>query len=142
MMFPRAASHPGDSAASGRGVVGLIEELLGQVAHFLDQKLLLLRLELERNLGALARHAVTVALGAAIAGLGLLLTGIALSLWIARFVGSLTAGFALTGGGLLVIGAVVVAVRVRHGLIPQRHLLLDQTTSELRADARWLKNGR
>ena len=100
-MFPRAASHPGDPAASGRGFVGLIEELFGHVAHFLDQKLILLRLELEENLRALARHAITVVLGAAIAGLGLLLTGIALSLWIARFVGSLTAGFALTGGGLL-----------------------------------------
>jgi uncharacterized membrane protein YqjE len=140
-MLDRAPSQPGNPAASGRGFVGLIEELLGHLVQFLDQKLILLRLELEENLGSFARHAVTIAMGAAIAGLGLLLTGIALSLWIARFVGSLTAGFALTGGGFLVIGAVVVVVRVRRGLIPQRHLLPDQTTTELRADARWLKNG-
>ena len=134
-------SHPGEPAAYGRGFGSVIEELLGHVAHFLDQKLVLLRLELEENLGALGRRLVMVAVGAALAGLGLMLASIALALWIARVAGSLPAGFALTGGGLLGVGVIVVAVRVRRGLFPQRHLLPDRTTHELRADARWLRNG-
>ena len=140
-MFHRVPSQSGDPDASGRSLGGLVQDLLGHVAEFLDQKLMLLRLEFEENLGALVRHVAILAVGGAIGGLGMLLTSIALALWLADLMRSLTAGFGVTGGALLLLGALIVAVRLRRGVIPQGRLLPDRTTKELRADARWLKNG-
>jgi len=48
------------------------------------------------------------------------LSSIALALWIGSQVGSTIAGYALTGAGFLLAGAVLVAVRVRRGVGPQR----------------------
>jgi hypothetical protein len=79
-------------------------------------------------------------IGAALAGLGLVLSSIALALWIGSQIGSTVAGYALTGAGFLLSGAAVVAVRLRRGLGPQRSPVA-QTMRELEKDTRWLKTG-
>ena len=105
---------------AGRSVLGLIEDLLGHTVRLLDQKLLLLRLEVEESLGLLMRHLAVLVCGGALLGLGLVLASIALALWIGNHLGSALAGFAATGGGFLLVGAVLVAVRLHLGVGPKR----------------------
>ena len=121
---------------------GLIEDLLGQLGHFIDQKLNLLRLELEHNLALLVRHVIVLVIGGAVAALGLVLVAVALALWVAGLLGSASAGFALTGVVFLALGAIIVAVRVRGGVDSPRRHALQRTTGELRKDAQWLSSGR
>jgi hypothetical protein len=101
---------------------------------------MLLRLEVEDSLGTLMRHLAVLLIGGALAGLGLVLSSIALALWIGSQVGSTIAGYALTGFGFLLAGAVLVAVRVSRGVGPQRPLA-GRTIKELEKDTRWLKSG-
>src|SRR5258705_8495506 len=89
---------------AGRSVLGLIEDLLGHTVRLLDQKLLLLRLEVEESLGLLMRHLAVLVCGGALLGLGLVLASIALALWIGNHLGSALAGFAVTGGGFPLLG--------------------------------------
>src|SRR5438034_1304987 len=105
---------------AGRSVLGLVEDLLGHAVRLLDQKLLLLRLEVEESLGLLMRHLAVLVCGGALLGLGLVLASIALALWIGNHLGSPLAGFAVTGGGFLLMGAVLVAVRLHLGVGPKR----------------------
>ena len=125
---------------TGRSIFALVEELLRNTAKLLDQKLMLLRLEVEDSLGTLMRHLAVLLIGGALAGLGLVLSSIALALWIGSQVGSTIAGYALTGAGFLLAGAVLVAVRVRRGVGPQRPLA-GRTMKELEKDTQWLKSG-
>jgi len=125
---------------TGRSIFALVEELLRNTAKLLDQKLMLLRLEVEDSLGTLMRHLAVLLIGGALAGLGLVLSSIALALWIGSQVGSTIAGYALTGAGFLLVGAVLVAVRVSRGVGPQRPLA-GRTMKELEKDTRWLKSG-
>ena len=125
---------------TGRSIFALVEELLRNTAKLLDQKLMLLRLEVEDSLGTLIRHLAVLLIGGALAGLGLMLSSIALALWIGSRVGSTIAGYALTGAGFLLAGAVLVAVRVSRGVGPQRPLA-GRTMKELEKDTRWLKSG-
>jgi hypothetical protein len=125
---------------TGRSIFALVEELLRNTAKLLDQKLILLRLEVEDSLGTLMRHLAVLLIGGALAGLGLVLSSIALALWIGSQVGSTIAGYALTGAGFLLAGAVLVAVRVSRGVGPQRPLA-GRTMKELEKDTRWLKSG-
>ena len=125
---------------TGRSIFALVEELLRNTAKLLDQKLMLLRLEVEDSLGTLMRHLAVLLIGGALAGLGLVLSSIALALWIGSQVGSTIAGYALTGAGFLLAGAVLVAVRVSRGLGPQRPLA-GRTIKELEKDTQWLKSG-
>ena len=125
---------------TGRSIFALVEELLRNTAKLLDQKLMLLRLEVEDSLGTLMRHLAVLLIGGALAGLGLVLSSIALALWIGSQVGSTIAGYALTGAGFLLAGAVLVAVRVSRGVGPQRPLA-GRTMKELEKDTRWLKSG-
>ena len=124
----------------GRSIFALVEELLRNTAKLLDQKLMLLRLEVEESLGTLMRHLAVLLIGGALAGLGLVLSSIALALWIGSQVGSTIAGYALTGTGFLLAGAVLVAVRVSRGVGPQRPLA-GRTMKELEKDTRWMKSG-
>jgi uncharacterized membrane protein YqjE len=126
----------------GPGLGSLVEDLLGQIAYFIDQKVSLLRLELEQDIVLLVRHLVVLAIGGAIAGLGVVLGAMALAFWVAGAVGSMAVGFGVTGLALLAIGAIIVAIRVGRGVDPSRSRALARTTSELRKDARWLSNGR
>lgn len=125
---------------TGRSIFALVEELLRNTAKLLDQKLMLLRLEVEDSLGTLMRHLAVLLIGGALAGLGLVLSSIALALWIGSQMGSTIAGYALTGAGFLLAGAVLVAVRVSRGVGPQRPLA-GRTMKELEKDTRWLKSG-
>jgi hypothetical protein len=125
---------------TGRSIFVLVEELLRNTAKLLDQKLMLLRLEVEDSLGTLMRHLAVLLIGGALAGLGLVLSSIALALWIGSQVGSTIAGYALTGAGFLLAGAVLVAVRVSRGVGPQRPLA-GRTMKELEKDTQWLKSG-
>ena len=125
---------------TGRSIFALVEELLRNTAKLLDQKLMLLRLEVEDSLGTLMRHLAVLLIGGALAGLGLVLSSIALALWIGSQVGSTIAGYALTGAGFLLAGTVLVAVRVSRGVGPQRPLA-GRTMKELEKDTQWLKSG-
>lgn len=126
---------------TGRSIVGLVEELLGHTARLLDQKLVLLRLEIEDSLGTLMRHVAVLLIGGVLAGLGLVLSSIALALWVGSHVRSTVAGFALTGAGFLIAGAALVVARLLHGVGPQRALPV-HTMKELEKDSRWLKSER
>jgi hypothetical protein len=125
---------------TGRSIFTLVEELLRNTAKLLDQKLMLLRLEVEDSLGTLMRHLAVLLIGGALAGLGLVLSSIALALWIGNQVGSTIGGYALTGAGFLLAGAVLVTVRLRRGVGPQRPLA-GRSIKELEKDTRWLKSG-
>jgi hypothetical protein len=129
-----------DRPDTGRSIFALVEELLRNTAKLLDQKLMLLRLEVEDSLGTLMRHLAVLLIGGALAGLGLVLSSIALALWIGSQVGSTIAGYALTGAGFLLAGAVLVAVRLSRGVGPQRPLA-GRTMKELEKDTQWLKSG-
>jgi uncharacterized membrane protein YqjE len=130
---------PGDlSPGPRRGIFDLLEELLSHTAKLLEQRLTLLRLEVEDTLGTLMRRLAVLVIGGALAGLGLVLASIALALWVGSQVGSVVAGYALTGGGFLLTGAVIVAVRLSLGIRP-RQPMAQRTLKELEKDTRWLK---
>ena len=137
--MPRRPSEP---SGHGRSLSSLIEDLLGQLGHFIDQKLNLVRLELEHNLALLGRHLVILVIGGAIAALGLVLVAMALALWVAGLLGSASAGFGVTGIAFLALGAILVAARLRRGVDPSRRHALQRTTGELRKDEQWLSSGR
>ena len=133
--------NPGrDQPESRRSVLSLVEELLSQTARFLDQRLMLLRLEVEDSLGTLMRHLAIVLVGGALAGLGLVLSSVALALWIGSQVGSTVAGYAVTGAGFLVAGAILVAVRLRLGIGRPRRSAAPHAARELEKHATWLKS--
>ena len=69
-----------------------------------------------------------------------MLSSIALALWIGNQVGSTIGGYALTGAGFLLAGAVLVTVRLSRGVGPQRPLA-GRSIKELEKDTRWLKSG-
>src|SRR5215831_14899087 len=115
MLLREPRVEPPDAA---RGIFGLIEELLGKTTRLLDQKLTLLRLEVEESVGTLLRH---------------------LALWIGDLLGSAPAGFAIVGGALLLVGVVVIAVRLKRGVGPRR-LVPERTVKELEKDTRWIKS--
>jgi uncharacterized membrane protein YqjE len=124
---------------TGRSIFGLIEELLAKTTRLLDQKLTLLRIEVEESVGTLLRHVAVLIGGGVVAGLGLVLGSFALALWIGDRLGSAAAGFAVTGGVFLVIGVAVIAIRLRRGVGPKR-LVPERTMKELERDTRWIKN--
>jgi uncharacterized membrane protein YqjE len=130
----RADASPGPR----RSILAILEDLLSHTGKLLEQRLMLLKLEVEDSLGTLIRRLAIVVIGGALAGLGLVLTSIALALWIGSQVGSIVAGFALTGGGFLLAGAAIVTVRLRLGVRPQQPLA-ERTLKELEKDARWLR---
>src|SRR5262249_62029377 len=69
----------GDPPDAGRSIFGLIEELLGKTTRLLDQKLTLLRLEVEESVGTLLRHVAVLIAGGVVAGPRLVLAGFALA---------------------------------------------------------------
>src|SRR5262245_36625207 len=125
---------------TGRSIFGLVEELLAKTVRLFDQKLMLLRLEVEESVGQLLRHVAVVVAGGVVAGLGLVLASMALALWIGDRLGSAAAGFALTGAGFLVVGVAVVLIRLRLGVGPKR-FIPERSVKELEKDSRWIKSG-
>lgn len=138
MLLREPRAEPLDT---GRSLFGLIEELLGKTTRLLDQKLTLLRLEVEESVATLLRHVAVLVAGAVLTGLGLVLASIALALWIGNLLGSAPAGFAIVGGALLLIGVVVVGVRLKRGVGPRR-LVPERTVKELERDTRWITSAR
>jgi len=136
MLLRDSRAEPPDA---GRSIFGLVEELLGKTTRLLDQKLALLRLEVEQSVGALLHHVAVLIAGGVVAGLGLVLASFALALWIGDRLGSAAGGFAITGGVFLVIGVVVIAIRLQRGVGPKR-LVPERTMKELEKDTRWIKN--
>src|SRR5262245_35642711 len=136
MLLRDSRAEPPDT---GRSIFGLIEELLGKTTRLLDQKLTLLRLEVEESVGALLRHVAVLIAGGVVAGLGLVLASFALALWIGDRLGSAAGGFALTGGVFLVLGGGVGGLRFQRGRGPKR-LVPERTMKELEKDTRWIKN--
>jgi uncharacterized membrane protein YqjE len=130
----RADAPPGPR----RSILEILEDLLSHTGKLLEQRLMLLRLEVEETLGTLTRRLAIVVIGGALAGLGLVLTSIALALWIGSHLGSIVVGFALTGGSFLLAGAAIVTVRLRLGVRPQQPLA-ERTLKELEKDTRWLR---
>jgi len=128
-----------DRPDTRRSIFALVEELLGKTTKLLDQKLMLLRLEVEDSLGLLMRHVAILLVSGAFAGLGLVLSSIALALWIGNHLGSTLGGFAITGASFLIVGAVLVAMRLQRGVGPKR-LLPARTVKELEKDTRWIKS--
>jgi uncharacterized membrane protein YqjE len=126
------------SPGARRGIFDLLEELLSNTARLLEQRLMLLRLEVEDTLGTLMRRLAVLVIGGALAGLGLVLTSIALALWVGSQVGSIVTGYALTGAGFLLAGVVIVAVRLKLGVRPQLPVA-ERTMKELEKDTRWVK---
>jgi len=125
---------------SGRSLFGLVEDLIAKTARLFDQKLMLLRLEVEEGVATLLRHMAILVGGGVVAGIGLVLVSIACGLWIGALVGSVIAGFALTGLAFLLVGIVVIAVRLRLGVGPKR-IVPERTMKELGKDTRWIRNG-
>ena len=138
MLFHETRSPEGPDSA--RSIFALIEELLGKTTRLLDQKLTLLRLEVEDSVGQLMRHVAVVLVGGALVGLGLVLSSIALALWIGNYLGSTLGGFAVTGAAFLLVGAILVTLRVQQGVGPKR-LLPERTLKELEKDTRWITSG-
>jgi len=136
MLLREPRAEPPDT---GRSIFGLIEELLGKTTRLLDQRLALLRLEVEESVGTLLRHLAVLIAGGVVAGLGLVLASFALALWIGDLLGSSPAGFASVGGAFLLIGVVVIAVRLKRGVGPRR-LVPERTVKELEKDTRWIKS--
>ena len=136
MLLREPRAEPPDT---GRSILSLIEELLGKTTRLLDQKLTLLRLEVEESVGTLLRHLAVLIAGSVVAGLGLVLASFALALWIGDLLGSAPAGFAIVAGAFLVIGVVVIAVRLKRGVGPRR-LVPERTVKELEEDTRWIKS--
>jgi uncharacterized membrane protein YqjE len=136
MLLREPRAEPPDT---GRSIFGLIEELLGKTTRLLDQKLTLLRLEVEESVGTLLRHLAVLVAGAVVAGLGLVLASFALALWIGDLLSSAPAGFAIVGGAFLLIGVVVIVVRLKRGVGPRR-LVPERTVKELEEDTRWIKS--
>jgi len=125
---------------SGRSLFSLVEDLIAKTARLFDQKLVLLRLEVEEGLATLLRHVAILVGGGVVAGIGLVLASIACGLWIGALVGSVIAGFGLTGFAFLLVGIVVIAVRLRLGVGPKR-IVPERTMKELGKDTRWIRNG-
>jgi uncharacterized membrane protein YqjE len=132
-------SRRADEPDTGRGIFALIEELLGKTTRLLDQKLMLLRLEVEDSVGQLLRHLGILLVGGILAGLGLVLASIAVALWVGNRLGSTLGGFAVTGAGFLIVGTVLAAVRLQRGVGPKR-LVPERTVKELEKDTRWIKS--
>ena len=137
MAVHRAAPEPIHDV-DGPGFATLLSRLLGDVQRLFDQKLALLKLELQEELGALARRSGLLAAGGALAALGGLLLLIALAIWLGELVGSLAGGFAIVGGALAIGGGALLGT-MRQRLSRQR-LVPELSAQELRRDVQWIKH--
>jgi uncharacterized membrane protein YqjE len=138
-VYQRQDAHPtavsdGDSQTFTR----LLNRLVGDVLRLLDQKVALLKLELKEDVAALARRSAVMVAGAALALVGSVLLLLALAIWLGELVGSMPGGFAILGGVLALVGAIlVVTMRKR---LTEGALVPEQTVQELRRDAQWIKH--
>jgi hypothetical protein len=116
----------------------LVDRLIRDVGTLLDQKAALLTLEIRQQFSAALRGLVTMAVGAVLAAVGLLLLGMAAALWVGAFIGSEAGGYGVVGAAIAIIGGGAIAVTRRQ--LTSRTIKPEETMQELRRDAKWIKD--
>lgn len=124
--------------ADGRDFGSLLGRLANDVLRLLDQKLVLLKLELKEELAAVVRRSTLLAVGGVVAALGGFFLLIALALGLGDLVGSTGGGFAIVGGAFVLAGFVLL-VSMRRRLAEQR-FVPQLTVTELRRDKQWIQH--
>jgi uncharacterized membrane protein YqjE len=117
-----------------------IRRMADGVGKLVSESLALARVELARDLKAMALDVVWIVLFLGIVGVGYVLLCASVALGISRWVG-LGWAFLIVAGANLAIGAVGVALAARH-LGSQKSHLLETTTEEVRETAREITHAR
>ena len=97
----------------GRGVRDLVRQLARDLGVLANQTVTLLKAEFRGSVQELGRNAALVGAAAVIVLLGFGLLVWAVALWIGRLVDSPAGGFAITGGGLILLAAILAVMGVR-----------------------------
>lgn len=117
--------------------MGLVDRLVGDLLRLLDQKLALLKIELNEQFTAAVRAFLFLAIGGVVVGLGLLFFAIALALWVGEVINTIPGGFALVAGVFTVVGGILLMTM--KGKLRQQRFVPKETAQELRRDAEWIK---
>lgn len=117
--------------------MGLVDRLVGDLLRLLDQKLALLKIELNEQFTAAVRAFLFLAIGGVVVGLGLLFFAIALALWVGEVINTIPGGFALVAGVFTVVGGILLMTM--KGKLSQQRFVPKETVQELRRDAEWIK---
>jgi len=129
----------------GHDLPSLVERLAQDLAKLLDQKLTLLKIELNEELSAYLRGSMAILAGVVVAAVGFALVNVALAFGITVLVSGLdlsqpakyALGFVITGISYLVLGAIVIVVAksrlARQGVVPRR------SVQELKRDKEWIE---
>ena len=118
----------------------LLERLAGELRQLLDQTLALMGLELKEQLADLLRRTTLLAVGVLVAAIGVVFLIAALAIWLGARLDSVPGGFAVVGGAVTLVGALLLAAvarRLRH-----QRLGLPATANEIRRNVAWMKNTR
>jgi hypothetical protein len=116
----------------------LATRLAGDLGRLVEQRIDLLKAELAQEASDVAKSLGLLAAGAVGASIGVAFLLLALGLWVGQLVGSTPGGLAIVGGGLAVIGAGLGLLATKN---LQRQRLAQETVSELRRDAEWIRHG-
>lgn len=128
-----------------RDLPALIERLAGDVSKLFDQKLMLLRVEVNEEVDAYVRGGVFILAGGVVAVIGFALANIALAFLVSNLFASAdisqpvkyALGFVITGIAYLLIGGSVIVIAknrlAKQGIVPRR------TMQELERDKEWLQ---
>ena len=123
----------------------LIQRLAEDVAKLFDQKVTLLKVELQEEVAVYVHGSIFIAAGGIVAAVGFALANIALAFAVSTLFANTTLsqparyalGFVITGLLYLVIGTVVIVITknrlARQGIVPER------TVKELERDKQWLQ---
>jgi uncharacterized membrane protein YqjE len=124
-----------DSRAAPR-LGELLRRLISEIRTLIDQRLTLLRIELNEQLAVIARDLILIAVGVGLLAIASLLLMTALALWVGHTIGSLAGGFGLLGVAALVLGGVLTATAI---VELRRRRFAPRTREELRRDVEWMK---
>ena len=121
----------------------LFGRLGDNVMTLLDTKLKLLKEEVKDEASAYIRNAAMIAVGGAVALVGLALVNVALALFVSKLFSfsqpvNYALGFLIMGALYLAIGGVLVITMKNR--IAARNPVPERTVEELRKDQQWLKN--
>lgn len=129
----------------GHDLPSLVERLAQDLAKLVDQKLTLLKIELNEEVSAYLRGSIAILAGVVVATVGFALVNVALAFGITVLVSGLdisqpakyALGFVISGIAYLAIGAIVILVAknrlARQGIVPRR------SVQELQRDKEWLE---
>jgi len=138
MRVSRITPRLGASHAPGLGE--LLERLAGELRQLFDQTLALMGLELKEQLADLLRRTTLLAVGVLVAAIGVVFLIAALAIWLGARLDTVPGGFAVVGGAVTLVGALLLAAvarRLRH-----QRLGLPATANELRRNVAWMKKTR